>query len=70
MQIRELPPVIVKVPCIDRSKVPQRPRPAQVPGTAINQQAAGASADARDLELYADKLEALQSGCYTVDTSP
>ena len=50
--------VPVKVPCIDRSKVPVRPGSAMDPSADIGRLAFGASADLGRERKYADEWEA------------
>lgn len=57
----------VKVPCIDRSKVPARPSSVMDPKADIGRLGFGASADLERMQKYADELEVLMSGCYRVD---
>jgi len=60
--VQEVPKLVVQR-CIDGKDIPPRPKTHMDPEGDVQQKAAGAVLDLRELDLYVDRLLALLNNC-------
>lgn len=61
-RVQEVPKLVVQR-CIDGKDIPPRPKTHMNPEGDVQQKAAGAVLDLRELDLYVDRLLALLNNC-------
>lgn len=61
-RVQEVPKLVVQR-CIDAKDIPPKPKTNMNPEGDVQQKAAGAVLDLRELDLYVDRLLALLNNC-------